>query len=140
MGLLDHEIQLRMKKFLSIAVSLGIAVPSSLAATNAQNVNVYPNEGINQPIDNEVIQRINMFYSEDAIVDVTSMAHTNSHTDVGGNHTDYHSNLAHSNTHTNKSLANACGHTNVHSDRNGYNSHTDSGRTSHNNYHTNREC
>lgn len=129
-----------MKKFLTIAASLGIAVPATLAATNSSDFSPSQDEQLDRLQDNEIVQRIDLFYSSDAVVDLTSMAHSDSHTDVGGNHTDYHSNLAHSNSHTNRSVQNACGHTDVHSNREGYDSHTNMGRASHNNYHTNKEC
>lgn len=129
-----------MKKFLTIAASLGIAVPISLAAANSPKTTSSVDERMEQSNDNEIVQRINLFYSSDAVVDVTSMAHTNSHTDVGGNHTNYHSNLAHTNHHTNATPKNACGHTDVHTDRDGNDSHTNYGRSSHTDHHTNKEC
>ena len=136
-----------MKKMFVIASALGLAIPASLSAASSDDtpfakklndVSLDQNENVNQT--NEISQRISSFYVNEAVIEGNSMLHTNSHTDVGGNHTNYHSNLAHTNTHTNKSPANACGHTDVHSDRSGNNSHTDRGRSSHTNHHTNRDC
>lgn len=129
------------QEFKVIAAGLGIAIPACMLnlgeAKACTQTLLAPNKVV---LKNDVSKRIIDFMSNVTDeYDNQMFAHTNSHTDQGGNHTDYHNNLGHSNTHTNKNYPNQCpGHSDVHSDRDGYNSHTDRGRSSHTDYHSNR--
>ena len=139
----------RRKDFKKIAQSLGIAIPASLLF--AGNVNATPAAIVNNSEfdatenivkmqkDNEVINRITLSLRMNE--DGSMLAHNNAHTDVGGNHTDYHSNTPHANNHTNKNVGTGtmCTHSDVHTNRDGNNSHTNYGQKTHTNNHTNKE-
>ena len=129
------------REFKIIAAGLGIILPASLSGLGEAQAGNAVDLSQSTIFKNDVSKRIFDFQVMDFTgeEDNTMFAHTNSHTDVGGNHTDYHSNVSHSNNHTNKNFKDQCpSHVDTHSDRDGKNSHTNYGRTSHDDYHSNK--
>ena len=131
--------------FIKIAQKLGIAIPVSLlfvgnanAATSTNSLltgNVQSFEQlVNQRKSNEVLSHItlNLRVNDDGKL----LAHSDAHTNVGGNHSDRHSNYGHSDNHTNKQM---CPHTDSHTNKAAQNSHTNSGNKQHTDRHTNRD-
>lgn len=150
------------EEFKKIAKSLGVVLPSCLFTIGSANaattmptrnsdvpsVCVKMNKG-NDVISHMMANAVN--YSSDRY----SPDHTDTHTDVGGNHTDSHSNYDHQDRHSNRDAQNStrrirnedgsysnvpyCApHSNSHTNRDGYNRHTNSGNRSHSDRHTNR--
>lgn len=129
------------REFKIIAAGLGIILPASLSGLGEAQASNVVDLSQSAILKNDVSKRILNFQVKDFMgeQDNTLLAHTNSHTDVGGNHSDSHSNIAHSNYHTNKEQKDMCpAHVDTHSDRDGRNSHTNEGRTTHSDHHTNK--
>lgn len=125
-----------------IAASLGLIIPMSLmAGETPAKVNIHEGEQVSSILSNQVRDRI-MGFQQTAPQESDQMFpdHTNSHTDVGGKHTNFHSNRPHTNSHVDQSNPNTCPptHTNYHTNYQD-DSHTDYS-TSHTNYHTNETC
>lgn len=128
-------------EFKFIAASLGLILPVSISHLGDAQASSVVDLSKSTILKNDVSKRILNFQVKDITgnVDNTMFAHTNHHTDVGGDHTNYHSNVNHSNNHTNTEQKNQCpSHVNIHSDRAGQSSHTDRGRISHTDLHTNK--
>ena len=127
-----------------IAASLGLIIPMSLmAGETPTKVNLHEGEEISSIFSNQVRDRI-MSFQQTAPQESDEMfpVHTNTHTDVGGNHTNSHSDVAHSNRHTDNGNKYTCPptHNNYHADKDGYSNHTDLGRKDHTNRHTDTNC
>lgn len=130
------------REFKIIAAGLGIILPASLSGLGEAQASNVVDLSQSTILKNDVSKRIFDFQVKDFTgeEDNTMFAHTNSHTDVGGNHNDSHSNTDHSNYHTNKNQINQCpSHVDTHSNRDGRDSHTDTGRRDHNDFHANRD-
>lgn len=128
------------KEFKKIAIQLGIAVPVclfSIGHVKADTCTVaekglYKSD-VAEVADNEVICRL---MSNAVGYDSNEMipGHTDLHTNIGGNHSDHHSNQAHTNLYKDN---NRCPHANTHTNSPGYNQHTNSGNSQHTDRHTN---
>ncbi len=138
------------KDFKAIAIQLGIVIPSCLLSPIDINANTQPNINLTPENkshiasnSNEVLELLAFHHNiSNNEIDLGD-SHTNYHTNYGGDHTDNHSNSYHSDRHTNTNSYTKNGqciphsdyHTNSapHSD-----SHTNNGRSSHSDYHTDR--
>lgn len=129
------------KEFKKIAIQLGIAIPAclfSIGHVKADTCKVaekglYKSD-VAEVADNEVVCRLMSSvagYNSDEMMP----GHVNNHTNLGGNHSDRHSNIGHANQHTNN--PNVCPHSDHHTNRPGNNQHTNVGNTRHSDYHTN---
>lgn len=147
--------------FKKIAKGLGLILPAcllSIEVANAATINKQNNNEQNVCIKldrgNDVINHLIINETEEWS-NIFSPDHTDTHTDLGGNHSDSHSDYAHQDKHTNKnastqtkkvrnedgtysSLSYCSPHTNNHTNRDGYNRHTNSGNKSHTDTHTDR--
>lgn len=149
-----------------IAKQLGIAVPAcllSIGVANAENTteNTLHNYANSAVYENTINNLANNDVVEFLTVDIVNLKekmspdHTDTHTDAGGNHANRHSNSAHADKHSNTAATTSYNsvkkddgtyervpyckpHSDSHTNRDGYNSHTNSGNREHSDYHTNR--
>ena len=129
------------REFKIIAAGLGIILPASLACLNEANAAPCKLEGNKTILTNEVSKRMINFMPTniDESFDNTMLAHTDHHVDQPADHTDLHSDREHSDRHTNRQQENMCpSHSNSHANTDAYSSHTNYGRKSHSNRHSNR--
>lgn len=129
------------REFKIIAAGLGIILPASLAGLNEANAAPCKLEGNKTILTNEVSKRMINFMPTniDESFDNTMLAHTDHHADQQPDHTDQHSDRGHSDRHSNIRQDNMCpSHSDSHANTNAYSSHTNYGRTSHSNRHTDR--
>ena len=148
-----------MKKYQEIAKCLGITVPAcviSVATIQAANAQIEEKSDYAEFSDNEVVSLLTNTLDTNSPGVGEWMAHTDSHSDFGGNHVNRHSNLGHADRHTNVAATTKynysrnpdgttnkvpyCSpHSDSHTNRNPVNNHTNSGNAYHTNRHVNRD-
>lgn len=133
-----------MKKHQRIALQLGIAIPSCLLSVGSVQAANNICDRVEQSDNNEVIDIListqEIGYSDS----IALLDHTNNHTNLGGSHSDQHTDKSHTDYHSNKNAMMKDNMCTEHSDKhvnNGMdiNEHTNSGNRYHTDYHTDRQ-
>lgn len=137
------------KDFKKIAVQLGIMVPTCLLSMNTiatEKTTQSDKDMIDVPSvkfeQNDVVKMLAMKTEAGTLDKMSFFQHTDRHTNVGGNHSNRHSDIDHSDHHSNVDAynkGNQCiPHTNRHSNSAPHtNSHENTGQYGHSDNHTN---
>ena len=145
----DHTGQQKKEReFFKIAKGLGIALPACLFAIGTANAATTTTTRSSElPSVFEKLDQCNDVFSR-LMANVTNYSsdnfvpnHTDVHTNIGGNHSDHHSDRPHTDNHNDftRGSNEQCVHTNKHTNSSGYNQHTNSGNPQHTDRHSNRD-
>lgn len=134
--------------FKKIAASLGLVIPTCLLSFTSANAaesstHMGENLSIQKSLDysNDVVARLMTQSIAYTTGNDLNAPHTDTHTDMGGNHADSHANYSHTDSHSDytRGTGDQCVHTNRHTNSAGTNRHTNSGNPNHTDHHTNKK-